>query len=125
MVHGTKAPSTKNVNELLDLNGHINTNTMFKPTGLTHENKSSLEPVLFEKLHNIKLSCSVFWIATFFQFVSPKTALQILLQYAQDFENNLTTLYAQFISDNAHKSCATRQCVLTYSALCYLCTDEC
>ena len=45
MVHGFKASSTKTVNELLDLNGHINTNTMFKPEGLTHENNSALEPV--------------------------------------------------------------------------------
>ena len=31
-------------------------------------NYSTLEPVLFEKLHNIKLSHEVFKVATFFQF---------------------------------------------------------
>ena len=58
----------------------------------------------FKKLHNIKLSCSVFRATTVFQFTSTKTALQTLLQYAWDFENNLTSLYAQLISDNDHKS---------------------
>ena len=50
MVHGFKASRTKNVNELLDLNGHINTNRMFKPEGPIHENNSSLEPVLFQEV---------------------------------------------------------------------------
>ena len=55
MVHGFKASSTMSITELLDLNGHINTNLMFKPKGPMCMNNSALEPVLFEKLHNIKL----------------------------------------------------------------------
>ena len=70
MLHGFKASSTKDVTELLDLNGHINTNFMFKPKDLKHMNNSALESVLFEKLHNIKLSHSVFRITTSFQFAS-------------------------------------------------------
>ena len=79
---------------------------------------------MFEKLHNIKSSHSVFSATTFFQFTSTKTALQILLQYAWDFENNLTTLYAQLISDDNQKSYNVRKWVLTYSAHLKLCTDE-
>ena len=67
MVHSFKAPSTKKVNDFLDLNNHINNKLMLKLKGPTHENTSSLEPVLFEKLHNIKLSCSMFRVTTFFQ----------------------------------------------------------
>ena len=66
IVHSFKAFSTKNVNEHLDLNGHINTNTMFKPEGPICENNSSLEPVLFENLYNIPLSHSLFRLTTFF-----------------------------------------------------------
>ena len=55
-------------------------------------NNSALEPVLFEKLHNIKLSCSVFRVTTFFQSEWTIAALEILLQYAHDFEENLKTL---------------------------------
>ena len=91
MVHGFKASSTKNDTELLDINGHINTNPMYKPKGAMCINNSALEPVLFEKLHNIKLSHSVFTITTSFQFTSTKTALQILLQYVHDFKDNLKT----------------------------------
>ena len=39
-------------------------------------------------------------------------------------KNNLTTLYAQLISDNDHKSYDVRQWVLTYPALLKLCKDE-
>ena len=74
----------------------------------THENNSLLEPVLFEKLYNIKLSHSVLRVTTYSQFVSTKTALQILLQYVCDFENNLTTLYAKLISDTDNKSYVVR-----------------
>ena len=70
-----------NISELPDLNGHINMKLMSKPEGPTHMNNYALEPVLFEKLHNIKLLHSVFRVTTFFQFASTKPALQILLQY--------------------------------------------
>ena len=126
-MHGLKALSTMNYDDLCDLNGHINAKLMFKPKGLTHENMSSLEPVLFEKLNNnIKLSLSVFWVTTFFQFASTKTALQILLQYVHNFEDILTTVCSKLGDDNDinHKSYDIRQCVLMYSALLKLCTDD-
>ena len=75
-------------------------NQCLNSKGPTPENTSSLGPVLFEKLHNIKLSCSVFRVTTFFQFTSTNTVLCILLQYAHDFENNLTTLYLKLVEDN-------------------------
>ena len=65
-----------NVSECLDLNGYIKTKPMSKLEGPTCMNNSALEPVLFEKLHNIKLSCSVFRVTTFFQFESTKAALE-------------------------------------------------
>ena len=64
-----------NVTKLLNLNGHINTNPMFKPEGPMHMKNPALESVLFEKLHNIKLSHSVFRVTTFFQFASTKTCI--------------------------------------------------
>ena len=100
MVNDFKAPSTKNVDDLLDLNGHINTKLIFTPKGPTCENTTSLTPVLFQKLHNIKLSHTVFRVTTFFLFTSTKTALQILLQYVHDFEAYLTTLYSKLVDDN-------------------------
>ena len=53
-VHDFKASSTKNVDELIDLNGHINIKFMFIPKGPTCGNTSSLEPVLFEKLQKLE-----------------------------------------------------------------------
>ena len=69
-------------------------------------NYSSLEPVVFEKLHNIKLSHSVFRVTTFFQFNSMKSALNILFQYAHDLDENLKTLYSKLVTNNNydHKS---------------------
>ena len=55
-------------------------------------NYSSMELVLFEKLHNIKLSCSVFRVTTFFQFDSTKTTLNTLFEYAHYLDENLKTL---------------------------------
>ena len=63
MVQGSKASSTMDITELLDLNGHINMNLMFKPEGPTPKRDSALEPVL--------------------------------LQYMNDFEENLTILYSK------------------------------
>ena len=68
MVHGFKASSTMNVTELVDLYSHINMNPKFKPKSLMYMKNSALEPVLMEKLLNIKLSYSVFRITTFCQF---------------------------------------------------------
>ena len=66
LVQGFKAPNTMNVSELLGLNGNIKMKPVSKPEGPACMNKSALEPVLFEKLHNIKLSHSVFRVTTVF-----------------------------------------------------------
>ena len=68
MVHNFNASFTKNVTELLNLNGHINMSSMFKLQDPMHVNNSTLEPVSqctqhcssFEQINsmivNIKLS---------------------------------------------------------------------
>ena len=61
-------------------------------------NYSALDPLLFEKLHNIKLSCSVFRVTTFFQFDTMKVGLSILLHYAHSFNKNLKTLYSKIVT---------------------------
>ena len=68
----------------------------------------------------------MFKVTTFFQFASTKTTLQILFLYTHDFEDNLTILYSKLVNDNDidYKSYDARQCVLMYSALLKLCTDE-
>ena len=66
---------------------------MPKSENQSHINYSSLEPVLFGKFHNIKLSQSVFRVTTFFQFDSMTAALSILLHYTHDFDKNRKTLY--------------------------------
>ena len=84
-----------NISEHLDLSGHIKAKPMSEPKKQSHMNYSTMEPVLFEKLHNIKLSHSVFGVTTFFQFESTKASLEILLQYMHDFDENLKTLYSK------------------------------
>ena len=63
-------------------------------------NYSSMEPILFEKLHKIKLSCSVFRVSTFLQYDSTKHTLNTLLPDAQELEANLKTLYLELVSNN-------------------------
>ena len=123
---GFKSPSNMNISELLDLNGHNKANQMSKSENQSCMNYSSLEPVLFEKLQNIKLSRSVFRVTTLFQFDSTKDALSFLLQYAHDFDENLKKLYSRLVTNNDfhHKSHDVRQCILTYLALLKLCFDE-
>ena len=74
-------------------------------------NYSSMEPVLFEKLNNIKLSHSVFRVTTFFQFDSTNPALNIPLGYAHDLNENLKTFYSKLVMNNNydHKSYDVRQ----------------
>ena len=75
LVQGFKSPSYMNISEPIDINGHIKTQLMSKPEKQSCMNYSTLEPVLFEKLHNIKLSQSVFRVTTFFQLKSTKAVL--------------------------------------------------
>ena len=86
-----------------------------------------MEPVLLEKLHYIKLSCSVFRVTTFFQFDSTKFALNTLLEFAQDLDENLKTFYSKLVTNNntyEQKMHDTNQWNLSYSALLTLCCDE-
>ena len=111
-----------NISKFLDLNGHINAKPRYKPKNQSCMNYSSLQPVLFEKLNNIKLSR----VTTFFQFDSTTAALSILLHCTHDFDKNLKMLYSKLVTNNNfdHKAYDVRQCILTYSALLKLCFDE-
>ena len=66
LVQSLKFPSNKNIGDSICISGHI-TNA---PSPAFYMNNSSMELVLFEKLHNIKLLSSVFRVTTFFQFDS-------------------------------------------------------
>ena len=72
LVQGLRSASNMNINEPLDLNGHIKAKPMRKFENQSHMNNSSLKTVLSAKLYNIKLSKSVFRVAMFFQFESTK-----------------------------------------------------
>ena len=65
-----------------------------------HMKYSSMELVLFEKLHNIQLSRVVFRVTTFFQFDSIKSSINTLLQYAQDLYDNIKILNSKLVSNN-------------------------
>ena len=88
-----------NLSNILNVNYHINTKSIPIPESKSHVNYLAVEPVLFEKLHNMKLSQSAM-ITIFFQFDSIKAVLSILLQYAHDFDENLKTLYSKLITNN-------------------------
>ena len=90
------------------------------------QNYSAMEPVLFEKLHNITLSHSVLRVSTFFQFDSTKVALSILLQYLHAFDKNLQTLYSKLVTNNVFdmKSHNERQHILIYPALVKLSSNK-
>ena len=114
-----KSPSNINISSILNINGCI----INKPSSfeLFIHGTSTIQ-----KLHNIKLSCSVFRITIFFQFNSTKSTLNILLKYAHDLDKNINTLYTKLAVNNNydHKSYDVRQQVLSYSALLTLCSDE-
>ena len=76
------------ISNILDLKGHMNAKLIPKSEIQSYMNYLSLEPVLFEKLHNIKLAQSVFRVT---MFNSMKAALSILLHYMHDFHENLKT----------------------------------
>ena len=51
-----KASSNMNLSNVLNVNDYISTKSIPIPENKSHINYSALEPVLFEKFHNIKLS---------------------------------------------------------------------
>ena len=99
LVQSLKSLSNMNLSNFLNVNDHIKLNT---PTPKTKSciNYSAMEPVLYEKLHDIKLSCSVFRVTTFFQFDLTNVALSILLQYAHNLNENMETLYSTLVLNN-------------------------
>ena len=62
----------------------------------------------------------------FFQFESTKAALDILLHYAHDCDENLKKLYTKLATNNNfdHRSYNVRQCTVTFLALHKFCSDE-
>ena len=114
-------PLINNVSDSIHINGYI-TNA---PPMTFHINCSLMELVLFEKLPNIKLSRSVFRVTIFFQFDSTKSSLNILLQYAQDLEENIQTLYTKLVTDNNdQKTYDALQWNLSYASLLTSCSNE-
>ena len=84
-----------------------------------------MEPVLFQKLCNIKLSRLVFRVATFFQFDSTKSSFNTLLEYVQDLDDNIKTLYAKLVTNNYdQKTYDANQQNLSYASLLTSCSDE-
>ena len=73
-VKSFKSLSKMNLSNILNVNDHLKLKIP-TPENKSHINYSAMEPVLFEKLHNIKLSHSVFRVTTFFQFDSTKVCL--------------------------------------------------
>ena len=108
-----------NLSNILNVNDHISIKSIPIPKNKSQINYSAMEPVLFEKLHDIKLSCSAFRVTTFFQFDSTKVALSIHLQYAHNFNENLETLYSKIVINNVFdpRSHKERQHILFYLAL--------
>ena len=98
LVQSFKPPSNNNINN----NHSINSHKTQKLTPKFHMNYSSMEPILFKKLHNIKLSHSVFRVTTFSQFDSTKNALNTLLAYADELDANLKALYSELVNNNNH-----------------------
>ena len=112
LVQSFKSPSNKNIGNTLNINSHSTRKPTPKFENWVHMNYSWREPVLFKKLHNIKLSCSVFRVTTFFQFGFTKSALNSLIKYAQDLDENLKTLYSKIVMNNNnydHKSYEANQ----------------
>ena len=106
LMQSFKSPSNKNISNTVNINSHITTKPIHKLKNQAHMNYSSMEPVLFAKLHNIQLSCLVFRVTTFFKFDSTKSALYTLLKCPQDLDENLTILYSKLVTCNNydHKS---------------------
>ena len=96
LVQGFELPSNKNISDSIYINGH----TTNKLTPAFHLNYSPMELVLFEKLHDIKLSRSILELLPFSNYDSTKSSLNTLLEYTQDLDDNVKTLYAKLITNN-------------------------
>ena len=66
-----------------------------------------------------------FRVTTFFKFSSMKSSLNILLQYAQNVEENIQTLYAKLITNHDNqKTYEAPQWNLTYVSLLTSCSQK-
>ena len=119
MVQCFTFPSSKTLVKIC-IDGHI-TNMLPSTFQMIY---SSMEPVLFKKLPNIKLSRSIFRVTTFFQFSYTQASLNILLQYAHDLEGNIQTLYTRLVTKNDEKSYEALQWNFTYVSLLTSCSKE-
>ena len=124
-MQGLKSSSNMNLSNILNVNDHNNTKSIPIPKYKSHINYLAMETVLFEKLHNIKLSQSILESPRS-SSDSTKAALSILLQYAHDFDENLKTLCSKLVTNNVfdHESHNERQCILSYFAFIKLCSDN-
>ena len=100
LVQGIKYPSNMSISKLLSLNSNIKVKLMSKSKNQPHMNYSALDPVLFEKLYNIKLSQSVVRVSTFFQFEATKAPLEDLIHYVHNCDENMKTLYSTLVTSN-------------------------
>ena len=118
LVQGFKSSCNMNLSNILNVNDHISMKSIPTPENKSYINYSAMEPVLFERLHDIKLLHSVFRV-TFFLFISAKVALHILLQCTHNRNENLKTLYSTLVINNVFDSRShdERQCIFSYSAL--------
>ena len=107
-----------NLSNILNVKDHIKLKIPI-PENKSYINYLAVEPVLFQKLLNIKLWQWDFRVTTFFQFASTKIALSILLRYANDFNKNLEKWYSKLVINNAFNSRShnERPCILSYSVL--------
>ena len=89
-------------------------------------NYSSMEPLLFKTVHNIKLSCSVFRVTTFLPVWFHQNAWNTLPIYGQELDANVKTLYSKLVNNNNndHKSYDANQWNSSPSALLTTCSDE-
>ena len=122
LTQSLKPSSNYNINN----NGSVSSHIIQNPLPKFHMNYSSMEPVLFEKLHKIKLSCLVFKVTTLFQFDSTKNTLDTLLTYTQELDANLKTIHSELVNNNNndHKLYDANQWNLSYSALLTSCADK-
>ena len=122
LVQSFKPSGNNNINNTLNINRQIIKNQHIDSIWTIHQ----WNLYYLRSYWNIKLSQSIFRVTTFFQFDSTKNTLNTLLEYTQDLDANLKTLYSELVKNNNddHKSYDTNQQNIFYSALLTSCLDE-
>ena len=93
LVQSFKPPSNNNIRNTLNINSHISN----KLTTWFPMNYSSMEQVLFEKLPTLNDHTQFSELPSFSNLTPPNHALNTLLKYAQDLDENLKTLYSKLV----------------------------